>query len=283
MLKNTFCHIPGIGEKLERSLWGKGLLSWDLCSGKDNIHSRKILSFNDHIDESFGHLRDENPNYFADLLPASEHWRLFSEFRHATAYLDIETNGLAGPGAYITTISVYDGRSVHYYVKGKNLEDFKNDIKKYKVIVTFNGRCFDIPFIESYLKISMKQAHIDLRFILKDLGFTGGLKNCEKRLGIERGELDGVDGYFAVLLWRDYRENKNQKALETLLAYNIQDVVNLEPLMITSYNLKLEGTPFLKSHRLPMPYAPKLPFNPDPKTIRKIFHRYSRHYAMNFD
>jgi len=43
------------------------------------------------------------------------------------------------------------------------------------------------------------------------------LKFCEKALGLDRGDLDGVDGYFAVLLWRDYQKKHNEKALETLL------------------------------------------------------------------
>lgn len=278
MLKNTFCHIPGVGEKFERSLWGKGILSWEYLDCKGSPSMKKI-PFKSHLAESLGQLEKGNPRYFADLLPAREHWRLFTEFRHSTAYLDIETNGLGGPAAYITTISLYDGKSIYYYVKGKNLDDFKTDIRKYKVLVTFNGRCFDIPFIESYLDISIDQAHIDLRFVLKDLGFSGGLKKCEKRLGIDRGDLDGVDGYFAVLLWKEFKENRNPKALETLLAYNIQDVINLEPLMVVAYNLKLAGTPFLKSHRLPMPFTPETPFKADVKTIRKIFHRHSYRYA----
>jgi len=280
MLKNTFCHIPGVGEKFERSLWGRGILSWDSLDGNPKSPSIRTPSFQSHLAESLGELEKGNPRYFADLLPAREHWRLFNEFRQTTAYLDIETNGLGGPAAYITTISLYDGKSIYYYVKGKNLDDFKDDIKKYKVLVTFNGRCFDIPFIESYLGVSIDHAHIDLRFVLKDLGFSGGLKNCEKKLGIDRGDLDGVDGYFAVLLWKDFLEKGNQKALETLLAYNIQDVVNLEPLMVIAYNLKLAGTPFLKSHRLQMPDSqPETPFKADIKTIRRIFHRHSYRYA----
>jgi len=66
----------------------------------------------------------------------------------------------------------------------------------------------------------------------------------EKKAGIDRGELEKIDGYFAVLLWNDYRINHNRKPLEILLAYNIQDVVNLEILMVLSYNLKLKDTPF---------------------------------------
>ena len=59
----------------------------------------------------------------------------------------------------------------------------------------------------------MNQAHIDLRYLLKSLGYTGGLKGCEKKAGIDRGELDGVNGYFAVLLWQDYQRNRNEKPL----------------------------------------------------------------------
>ncbi len=37
-----------------------------------------------------------------------------------------------------------------------------------------------------------------------------------------------VDGFFAILLWQEYKNRQNRKALETLLSYNIQDAVNLE-------------------------------------------------------
>lgn len=278
MLKNTFCHIPGIGLKTERHLWRRGIYSWDPSIDHKNIPERARPSFKSTIEESMRKLDARDIGYFSSILPPDQHWRLFSEFRNSVAYLDIETNGYSGPTGYITAVSLYDGQSVKYYVRGKNLHEFKQDIRAYEVVVTYNGKCFDIPFIERHLNIRMRQAHIDLRFILKDLGFTGGLKSCEKKLGIDRGELDGVDGYFAVLLWNDYRRNRNHKALETLLAYNIQDVVNLEPLMITSYNLKLEGTPFETTHRLPEPVAPKLPFKPDPATIERLFSEHSRHY-----
>jgi uncharacterized protein len=108
-------------------------------------------------------------------------------------------------------------------------------IEKYKAIVTYNGKSFDVPFIESYFGITLNSAHIDLRYILSSLGYTDGLKRCEIQLGMDRGYLSEIDGYFAVLLWFEYRRNKNQKALETLLAYNIQDVLNLENLTVGSY------------------------------------------------
>lgn len=280
MLRNTFCHLPGFGTKLESYLWKRGVFSWDDIMEKQNLPlKKKTASLKEHIAESCRHLKDNDPSYFTKLLPPTQHWRLFPEFSRSCAYLDIETNGLAGESGYITTIALYDGEDVHYYIKDHNLDDFKHDIRKYKVIITYNGKCFDIPFIESEFRIKLRQAHIDLRHILKGLGFSGGLKRCEKSLGIDRNELNGLDGYFAVLLWNDFLRNRNDKAIETLLAYNIQDAVNLEPLMVYAYNLKLKETPFANTHRLPAPTAPKLPFKADTQTIKRVLSKNYWYYS----
>jgi len=177
-------------------------------------------------------------------------------------FLDIETTGLNMWGFEITTIALYNGESISYYIKDQNLDDFLDEIKKYKCIVTYNGKSFDIPFIESHFGIKLNHAHIDLRYILASLGYTGGLKSCEVQLGIDRGDLKDVDGYFAVLLWLGYQENGNKKALETLLAYNIQDTVNLETLMVISCNLKIKQTPFYEN-QIPEPVLPEIPFTAD--------------------
>jgi len=271
MLKHTFCHIPGVGLKTEKRLWTSGILDWDSPLGSFKLRRTAEGAFKSTLEESRRSFELRDPRFFGAALPAKESWRLFSDFRGDVAYIDIETNGYVGPHGYITAISLYDGKRVRYYIKGENLDDFKEDIFDYKLLVTYNGKCFDIPFIESHMGIKLPHAHIDLRYTLRDLGFKGGLKGCEKLIGIDRGELKGVDGYFAVLLWRDYRRNKNPKALETLLAYNIQDVVNLEPLMIKAHNLKLMLTPFAGAYQIDMPSPPaELPFQPDIDTIERI-------------
>ncbi len=57
-----------------------------------------------------------------------------------------------------------------------------------------------------------------------------------------------IDGYTAVLLWHDYRRTGNTSALETLLAYNICDAVNLAALMTIAYNHAISQTPFADLH-----------------------------------
>ncbi len=215
-------------------------------------------------------LNNKNPLFFAQALDSDLYWRLFPDFRDTIAYVDIETTGLSKDYNEITTIALYDGKDVHTYVNGKNLMQFKTDIQKYKMIVTYNGRAFDVPFIERFFSIKLDHAHIDLRYLLQRLGQTGGLKAIEQRLGIDRGALRSVDGFFAVTLWHEYKRKQNIKALETLLAYNCADVVNLEHLLIYVFNKNLESTPFSHQKIMYNSMPIIIPFQADSKLLDRL-------------
>jgi uncharacterized protein len=252
MLRNTFCHIPRIGIVTEEKIWNAGISDWDAFHHSLSIPftKSKAASISSSLEESSRQLTAGNPYYFVRHLPVNQYWRLFPHFRDTIAYLDIETTGLENWCNEITTIALYDGQQVHTYVNGQNLQDFMQDIQRFKVVVTYNGRCFDVPFIQQYFKIRLDQVHIDLRFVLKSLGFSGGLKECERRTGIDRGDLKDIDGFYAVILWWDYKRRANKKSLETLIAYNALDAKNLETLMVMAYNLKLQRTPFYEVNRI---------------------------------
>ena len=57
----------------------------------------------------------------------------------------------------------------------------------------------------------------------------GGFKAVERQLGIAR-KLVEVDGRAAVRLWWRYVDSFDLEALDTLLEYNREDVVNLKEL-----------------------------------------------------
>ena len=274
MLHHTFIHVPGIGAKSEQRLWESGIHHWDQFVGEASVKlsAAKRAVITACIEESKRHVNAGDPNYFSDNMPAHQHWRLFPEFRDKIAYLDIESTGLDSWSDTITTIALYDGNTIRHYVHGVNLDDFPGDIKRYKVLVTYNGKTFDVPFIEDYFDISLDHAHIDLRYILSSLGYKGGLKSCENQLGLDRGDLSNIDGYFAILLWNEYKKSGNQKALETLVAYNIQDVLNLEELMVIAYNQKIRTTPFC-DNLLPAPELMENPFVVDRKIVDRIKRR----------
>jgi len=87
---------------------------------------------------------------------------------------------------------------------------------------------------------------------------------------MDRGDLSDIDGFFAVLLWEEYQRTGNQKVLDTLLSYNLQDTINLENLMVTAYNMKLRDTPFYESHYIQDSTPPSNPFRVDLTTIDRI-------------
>lgn len=276
MLRNTFCHIPNIGLKKEFVFWKQGLTSWKkFYESRFKMSAKQDKRLRYYLDESMEQLKRRNISYFYQRLPEKQQWRLFREFRKRAVYLDIEAAGQKEPNNYISTISLYDGKNVFCYVYGKNLHDFCADIRKYDLIITYSGKSFDIPYIEKYFNITLDHAHIDLRYILKDLGYTGGLKGCERSLGIDRNMLDGVDGYFAVLLWKEYIKKKNEKALETLLAYNISDVVNLEILMIKAYNMNVKHLPIQK-RKIVLPASPEIQYSADLSLLNRIRRNISR-------
>jgi len=281
VLENTFCHIPRVSLRTEAQLWSAGIHSWSAGLSLDTLPVARVSqdALRLHLGESVANLQRGNTSYFADLLPPGLHWRLFPEFRDRIAYLDIETTGLSRWDNKVTTIALYDGETIRYYIQGQNLSQFRRDIQKYDILVTYNGKCFDVPFLRDHFGMELDQVQIDLRYVLQRLGLTGGLKGVEKKLGISRGELDGINGFMAVLLWADFRERRNERALETLLSYNIQDVLNLETLLVMAYNMKLKETPFAHQRRLPLPVLPRNPFRADRRTVNRLRREYGQYFV----
>ena len=243
MLETCFIHLPGVGPAMCAKLAKAGIVCWDdALSLPLPCGSAKAEQLREGIAESRKRLAEGDACWFGDALPPAQQWRLFPHFRDQAAYVDIETSGLSWPECHITTIALYDGSSVRTYVQGENLEDFANDILSYKLLVTWNGRGFDAPFLRRSLQIPLDKghmAHLDLLPVYRVLGLRGGLKKVEHRLGLDRDELSGVDGLAAVWLWRQYEASGDRCYLETLLAYNAADVLSLE--YLAEYALEQHG------------------------------------------
>lgn len=242
MLEHTFVHIQGIGPKTERALWARGIRTWHdyLARPEPLLSVSRDRLVRDELERSLENRGDVD--YFSRRLPPRDSWRLFKAFRAGTAYLDIETSGGYEGFDEITVIGLYDGARTQTFVNGVNLEAFEIAVAEYDVVVTFNGACFDLPCIRhAFPGITLPPAHIDLRFVLRRLGLSGGLKVIERRMGLAREEgVDGLNGLDAVRLWAEYR-NGDRSALDRLIRYNTADIVNLEPLMETGYRWLMEG------------------------------------------
>lgn len=246
MLRQTFIHISGIGHETEASLWKQGCNSWshyleDLRRFKIGSADREFVR--KQLLSSVTSLETGRHQFFARGLGIKEAWRAFPEFRSSCVYMDIETDG-GQNGAAVTMIGLYDGSTFQCLVKGDNLENFRDIISNYSMIVTFSGGQFDLPVLQRRFQgLRFDQIHIDLCPTLRRVGMTGGLKKIEKELGIMRDpEVDGLNGYDAILLWRRFERNHDDRALERLIAYNREDVVNMERLAEVAYERLQEDT-----------------------------------------
>jgi len=239
MLLSTFQHLKGVGTKKERDLWRSGIISWkdlelaketqlSIFAGDPNKSKETLLSL------SWKALEEEDAEFFAKCLARQEHYRIALSFPSKTLFLDIETTGLS---RYYDTITIIgwsmDGKyGVH--IKGDSDSSLRKVLLNAKAIVTFNGSLFDLPFIrQEFQDLQIPTTHIDLRFLARRVGLSGGQKKIEKQLGVIRPEhLLNLEGETAPLLWHKYRRG-DLNSLKLLISYNHADVEGMKQIFDT--------------------------------------------------
>ncbi|KPK45149.1 MAG: hypothetical protein AMK74_04050 [Nitrospira bacterium SM23_35] len=234
MIRNTFSILNGIGDKLERKLWGAGILTWDKFIGAPDItfiSAHKKTFFDESLSSALNALDHADAAYFARAIKRRDHWRLYDIFKEESACLDIETNGfMPGSGGVVTVIGIYDGFDYKCFIRDENLtaESVMEEISRYKYLITFYGSGFDIPYLLRAIPgLKFDIPHFDVCFGTRRLGFRGGLKRLESELGIARDEIvKDMNGYDAVKLW-EHAQRGSSDALKILKLYNKEDTVNL--------------------------------------------------------
>ncbi len=242
MIRNTFTLLKGIGPTRESALWRSGIESWEEFLREKSIRGispDRKETMDSELMLAHDKLREGSPAFFAERIRRREHWRCFKELGSSVAYLDIETTGLSRYSP-ITVVGVSDGKRMHSLVKGRDLthSNLKSILSAATMIVTFNGSSFDLPIIEQNFPGAVPRVpHLDLRTSMRRLGHSGGLKNIERELGIERDRrVEYMTGEDAVYLWRLWEKHGKRNALDLLLEYNAEDCMNLRTLAEYSYS-----------------------------------------------
>lgn len=163
-------------------------------------------------------------------------------------YIDTETTGLSGGVgnlAFMVGVARYrdsDRLLVRQYVLGSfgaelgMLRDLVDWIGRDAVLVSFNGKCFDLPLLDARCRLRRVDkglsglGHLDLMYPLRR-AFRRRWPDCrlqtaERRLlGLQRqGDLPGA---LAPAAWRQWLRDGDAAPLSAVLQHNYQDVVSL--------------------------------------------------------
>lgn len=235
MLRATFQHlVRGISAEKEAALWRQGILTWEDFEKRNPLPEPPSDNKGKPVQNSLfsaprAALCTGNAAFFSDLLNRREHFRIPLTFPEKTIFLDIETTGLSRYYDIITLVGWSSQGSYGVFVRGQDDAGLREIMRDAQVIVTFNGSLFDLPFLRAgFPDLKIPPVHIDLRFLAKRVGLSGGQKSIEQELGIKRpSAVLGIRGDSAPVLWHKYRRG-SLDALKLLIEYNHCDIEGMK-------------------------------------------------------
>jgi uncharacterized protein YprB with RNaseH-like and TPR domain len=164
-------------------------------------------------------------------------------------FMDIETTGLAGGAgtlAFLVGTGSFDdeGFIVRQYFlpdpsgEAAMLEAALGEMESAKSLVTFNGRVFDVPILQSRAALRLRRldaltrpAHLDLLVHARRL-WRGRMESCALRcletdlLDVRRSTED-VPGGLIPYLYREYLRTNDPSLMAGVLYHNVQDVLSM--------------------------------------------------------
>ena len=176
---------------------------------------------------------------------------LGSEDIARTVFVDVETTGLAGGTgtyAFLVGLGVFDGDNFlvrQLFLAGPSGEEAMlavtaEALSTAKALVSFNGRCFDLPLLETRFTLNRLRPpspalpHLDLLYPARRL-YRRRLESCRLAhletalLGLERE--DDVPGWLIPSLYFDYLRFGRAAPLEAVFRHNALDVLSMVALL----------------------------------------------------
>jgi len=207
----------------------------------------------------------------ASLLPqsASIAAQLGREPRLAEAelkraiFLDTETTGLSGGTgtlAFLVGIGMFEDEAFHlrqFFLRDPDeeaamLAALSDLISDYKALVTFNGRGFDLPLLQTRYTLARMRPkwlglpHLDLllpaRRVWRDRLPSCALSSLEAHiLGVQRTQ-DDVPGYLIPQMYLDYLQTGDAHDMLRVMYHNRQDILSM--VTLATQLCQIFGGPF---------------------------------------
>lgn len=171
-------------------------------------------------------------------IEASDYLRLV-EKSNTLAFFDIEATGLRGDynSVLVASIKPYNSKPYSFVVKqpgndNRVVRDVKEALEQYDCWVTYYGKGFDIPMINTRLlkwkaKPVEKRHHLDLYFTLKS-----NLLTARKSQGHLLSWLEAPEQKMTVGadVWNEVIQNPRGNAMKTMIERCESDVEGLQAL-----------------------------------------------------
>jgi len=162
-------------------------------------------------------------------------------------FLDIETTGLNNSPLFLIGTMVWemDGLEMRQYLARNYAEEaavislFIETCASKKLLITFNGKSFDFPFIRTRaitngVPFNLEPAHFDLlhecRRIWKDVLPNCKLQTLEKRI-CNRLRYSDIPGDMIPEVYHEYVRTENAWLIVEVLKHNMLDIVAMVDLM----------------------------------------------------
>jgi uncharacterized protein YprB with RNaseH-like and TPR domain len=163
------------------------------------------------------------------------------------AFLDTETNGLSGgAGSFAFLVGLGMVREDAFVVRqyflrepaeeASALESIAQDLQGFETLVTYNGRTFDAPLLETRYRLARAPVpfeampHLDLLFACRRL-WKRRFESC-RLTGLERDVLGyervgDVPGFLIPTLYTNYLRTKDAGSLTPVFTHNALDILSL--------------------------------------------------------
>lgn len=207
------------------------------------------------------------PNILATIAN-SDDWEINEEIINNILFIDTETTGLmggTGTVSFLIGIGYFNNEEFvveQYLMRDYDEEtamliDIKEILKRHDIVVSFNGKSFDLPLIKTRLILNQLKnpefnLHVDLLHSARRL--WSFLDSCslnsleENILDFER--IDDIPGHLIPGLYFKFLENKDLKKLVPILEHNRYDILSLVTLFTHLKEIHLDNIDNLSPHEL---------------------------------
>jgi hypothetical protein len=176
-------------------------------------------------------------------------------------FLDTETTGLAGgagTAAFLIGVGWFDGERFwvrqyfmrDYHEEAALLHALAEDLRRFDLLVTFNGKMFDVPLLDARFRLSRgrfplgEAPHLDLLHPARRL-WKARLESCRLQsleaglMGLRRhGDIPGEE---IPQVYFDWVRRRDARMLVKVFEHNRQDIVSLAALAVLACQWVEEG------------------------------------------